>query len=88
MGQGPLPHLRGEARLLPLAGRGGSSVTVFLVGAGPGDPRLITVRGLELVRGCDALVYDRLVSPELVAEAPAEALRIPREGRSQEEVSA
>ena len=63
-------------------------MTVFLVGAGPGDPGLITVRGLELVRGCDALVYDRLVAPELVAEAPAEALRIPREGRSQEEVSA
>ncbi len=40
------------------------------------------------MRACDALVYDRLVSPELVAEAPADALRVPREGRSQEEVSA
>jgi uroporphyrin-III C-methyltransferase len=53
-------------------------VTVHLVGAGPGDPGLITVRGLELIRGCDALVYDRLVAEELVAEAPADALRISR----------
>jgi uroporphyrin-III C-methyltransferase len=53
-------------------------VTVYLVGAGPGDPGLITVRGLELVRRCDVLVYDRLVAPELVAEAPDEALRISR----------
>ena len=45
-------------------------VRVFLVGAGPGDPGLITRRGLELVRSCDVLLYDRLVSPSLVAEAP------------------
>lgn len=61
---------------------------MHLVGAGPGDPGLITVRGLELLRGCDALVYDRLVSSELVAEAPAEALRVPREGLAQGEVNA
>lgn len=48
----------------------GESGTVCLVGAGPGDPGLITVRGLELIRTCDALVYDRLVASELVAEAP------------------
>jgi uroporphyrin-III C-methyltransferase len=48
---------------------------VHLVGAGPGDPGLITVRGLELVRSCEALVYDRLVAPELVAEAPEAADR-------------
>jgi siroheme synthase len=42
-------------------------LTVALVGAGPGDPRLITVRGLELVRRCHVLVYDRLVAEELVA---------------------
>lgn len=48
---------------------------VYLVGAGPGDPGLITVRGLELVRSCEALVYDRLVAPELVEEAPADAQR-------------
>jgi uroporphyrin-III C-methyltransferase len=48
---------------------------------------LITVRGLELLRRCDAVVYDRLVAPELVAEAPAEALRIGREPLAQEEIN-
>jgi uroporphyrin-III C-methyltransferase len=62
-------------------------MTVFLVGAGPGDPGLITARGLDLVRGCDALVYDRLVAPELVAEAPADALRISRDGLPQERIN-
>jgi uroporphyrin-III C-methyltransferase len=60
---------------------------VWLVGAGPGDPGLITVRGLELLRRCDAVVFDRLVAPELVDEAPAEALRIGREPLSQEEIN-
>jgi len=61
-------------------------MTVYLVGAGPGDPGLITTRGLELVRSCDALVYDRLVSPELVAEAPVGAIRIARDRLEQAEV--
>ena len=43
------------------------------MGAGPGDPGLITARGLELIRACDVLVYDRLVADELVAEAPSGA---------------
>jgi uroporphyrin-III C-methyltransferase len=62
-------------------------VTVFLVGAGPGDPGLITVRGLELVRSCDVLVYDRLVAPELVEEAPADAIRIARDPLDQSAVN-
>jgi len=49
---------------------------VYLVGAGPGDPGLVTVRGLGLIRTCDVLVYDRLAAPELVAEAPSIADRI------------
>ncbi|MBI1825860.1 MAG: uroporphyrinogen-III C-methyltransferase [Planctomycetes bacterium] len=40
---------------------------VYLVGAGPGDPGLITVRGRELLRAADVIVHDRLVSRELVA---------------------
>ncbi len=61
-------------------------MSVTLVGAGPGDPGLITVRGLERLRACDAVVYDRLVSEELVDEAPADALRICRDGLTQEQV--
>jgi len=54
-------------------GRGG---TVYLVGAGPGDPGLITAQGLELLRSAEVVVYDRLVSPALVAAAPASAERV------------
>ena len=61
-------------------------MSVALVGAGPGDPGLITVRGVELLRSCDAVVYDRLVAEELVDEAPGEALRICRDGLAQDAV--
>lgn len=50
--------------------------TVCLVGAGPGDPKLITACGLELLRRADVVVYDRLVSPALLEEAPADAERV------------
>lgn len=43
--------------------------TVYLVGGGPGDPGLITVKGLELIRRADCIVYDRLSSPKLLGEA-------------------
>jgi len=62
-------------------------MSVALVGAGPGDPGLITLKGLERVRACDVIVYDRLVAPELVDEAPADALRIERDRLEQEEVN-
>jgi uroporphyrinogen III methyltransferase/synthase len=46
---------------------------VYLVGAGPGDPGLITVTGLERIRAADVIVYDRLVSPRLLEHARTDA---------------
>ncbi len=47
--------------------------TVHLVGGGPGDPGLITVRGLELLRTAGVVVHDRLIAPELLRETRADA---------------
>lgn len=49
---------------------------VYLVGAGPGDPKLITLRGLECIRMCDVIVYDRLASPRLLSHLKPGAERI------------
>ncbi|HEY3612700.1 MAG TPA: uroporphyrinogen-III C-methyltransferase [Gaiellales bacterium] len=46
-------------------------MTVYLVGAGPGDPGLITARGQELLRRADVIVYDRLAADALLDHAPA-----------------
>jgi uroporphyrinogen III methyltransferase/synthase len=68
---------------------------VLLVGAGPGDPGLLTLRGVEALRRADAVVYDALAAQELLDFAPASALRIDvgKRGhdaptRPQEEISA
>jgi uroporphyrin-III C-methyltransferase len=50
---------------------------VWLVGAGPGDPALLTVRADGLLRAADVLAYDELVPCEILAIAPASAERIP-----------
>lgn len=49
---------------------------VWLVGAGPGDASLITVKGLHCIRHAEVIVHDRLVNPELLAQAPASCLII------------
>src|SRR5215475_3747588 len=49
---------------------------VYLIGAGPGDPDLITVKGLRCLRAADVVIYDRLVDPSLLDEARPDATLI------------
>ncbi|HXA29883.1 MAG TPA: SAM-dependent methyltransferase [Candidatus Angelobacter sp.] len=49
--------------------------TVYLVGAGPGDPGLLTLRGGELLAACDAVVVDALANPELLRHCRADVQR-------------
>jgi uroporphyrin-III C-methyltransferase len=50
--------------------------TVYLVGAGPGDPGLLTVKARDLLESCDVIVYDYLVNPDLLDYVPDGAERI------------
>lgn len=49
---------------------------VVLVGAGPGDPGLITVKGLSCLKACDAVVYDSLSSEQLLAAARPDCRKV------------
>ena len=67
---------------------------VYIVGGGPGDPGLITVKGLDCLRRADVVLYDRLIARELLSEVPAYAELIdvgkePKQHRrSQDEINA
>ncbi len=49
---------------------------VFLIGAGPGDPELITIKARRILERCDAVVYDDLIPEEVLGLAPGQARKI------------
>lgn len=49
---------------------------ISLVGAGPGDPDLITVKGLKAIQSADVILYDALVTEEILVHAPADAIKV------------
>jgi len=49
---------------------------VFLVGAGPGDPKLLTIKAAELLKAAEVVVYDRLVSKEILKLIPEKAEKV------------
>lgn len=49
---------------------------IYLVGAGPGDPGLMTVKGLDCLRRADVVIYDRLIDESILSEARPEAEKI------------
>jgi uroporphyrin-III C-methyltransferase len=76
------PTSKSVRRLVALSGQGGESVSrravgeVWLVGAGPGDPELLTLKALKALQGADVVVHDGLVSAAILDLAPVAAQRL------------
>ena len=91
-----MPWGRGVRRGSRLFGRHrlGIQAKIYLVGAGPGDPDLLTVKAQRLIQTADTVVYDRLVSREILDLIPASVSRVyvgkatNRHTLSQEEINA
>jgi len=89
------PKPKDAKRLVVLSGRGERVPgTVWLVGAGPGDPELLTIKALKVLRTADVVVHDGLVSDEILDLAPdaarliSVAKRKSRHAYAQDEINA
>src|SRR3954469_638817 len=72
-----MAHRDERGRLVVLGGRpAGRDGAVWLVGAGPGDPELLTIKALKVLQTADVVVHDGLVTGEILDLAPASARRI------------
>jgi uroporphyrinogen III methyltransferase / synthase len=73
----PAGRPAGAPRGVPAVGVKAPPGTVYLVGAGPGDPGLITLRGVECLRHADVVLYDYLANAALLEHAPPSAELVP-----------